>query len=132
MLEEGGALQTRDETDDARPPAEAVETDTATVEIERDVDADLLETDAERDLLETIARFPAVVDEAADDLEPHRVATYTREFADRFNAFYRECPVLADDVDPEQREARLALVAASRHTVSNALSILGVAAPRSM
>ncbi|RQG89112.1 arginine--tRNA ligase [Natrarchaeobius halalkaliphilus] len=132
ILEEGGALQTRDETDDARPPAEAVETDTATVEIERDVDADLLETDAERDLLETIARFPAVVDEAADDLEPHRVATYTREFADRFNAFYRECPVLADDVDPEQREARLALVAASRHTVSNALSILGVAAPRSM
>jgi len=80
----------------------------------------------------SIARFPAVVDEAADDLEPHQIATYTREFADRFNGFYRECPVLADDVDPEIREARLALVAASKHAVANALSILGVAAPRSM
>ncbi|ELZ19604.1 arginyl-tRNA ligase [Haloterrigena salina JCM 13891] len=94
--------------------------------------ADLLETEAERDLLETIARFPAVVDEAADDLEPHQIATYTRGFADRFNAFYRECPVLSDDVDPDVREARLALVAASKHTVANALSILGVEAPRSM
>ncbi|MFU8868771.1 arginine--tRNA ligase [Natronococcus sp.] len=96
------------------------------------VDAALLETAAERELLETLARFPAVVEEAADDLEPHQIATYTRTFADRFNAFYRECPVLAEDVDPEVREARLALVAASKHTVANALSILGVAAPRSM
>ncbi|SEH16469.1 arginyl-tRNA synthetase [Natronorubrum sediminis] len=104
---------------------------TQDVELEA-LDADVLETDAERDLLETIARFPAVVDEAADDLEPHQIATYTREFADRFNGFYRECPVLADDVDPETREARLALVAASKHTVANALTILGVEAPRSM
>ncbi|APX97045.1 arginine--tRNA ligase [Natronorubrum daqingense] len=104
---------------------------TQDVELEA-LEADALETDAERDLLETIARFPAVVEEAADDLEPHQIATYTREFADRFNGFYRECPVLADDVDPETREARLALVAASKHTVANALSILGVEAPRSM
>ena len=109
------------------------ETDLADQDVELEtLDADVLETDAERDLLETIARFPAVVEEAADDLEPHRIATYTRTFADRFNAFYRECPVLADDVDPDVREARLALVAASKHTVANALSILGVAAPRSM
>ncbi len=109
-----------------------IDPETGMDDVETAVDADLLETEAERDLLETIARFPAVVDEAADDLEPHQVATYTREFADRFNAFYRECPVLADDVDPDVREARLALVAASKHAVANALSILGVAAPRSM
>lgn len=109
-----------------------IDPETGMDDVETAVDADLLETPEERDLLETIARFPAVVDEAADDLEPHQVATYTREFADRFNAFYRECPVLADDVDPAVREARLALVAASKHTVANALAILGVAAPRSM
>ncbi len=109
------------------------EVDLASQDVELEaLEADLLATDAERDLLETIARFPAVVDEAGDDLEPHRIATYTREFADRFNGFYRECPVLADDVDPDVREARLALVAASKHAVANALSILGVAAPRSM
>ena len=89
-----------------------------------------LEMTAERELLRTIARFPGVVDDAADDLEPHRVATYTREIAERFNAFYRACPVL--DADPETRAARLALVSASKHAVANALDILGVEAPESM
>ncbi|WP_121820298.1 arginine--tRNA ligase [Halostella salina] len=97
-----------------------------------DVDADLLDTEYERDLLRAVARFPAVVEEAAADLEPHVVATYTRTLAERFNAFYRECPVLADDVDPELRDARLALVTASKHAVGNALDVLGVDAPESM
>ncbi|WP_128476789.1 arginine--tRNA ligase [Halorussus pelagicus] len=95
-------------------------------------DASLLETAAERELLEVIARFPAVIEEAAEDLEPHVVATYTREIAETFNTFYRECPVLANDVDDDLRDARLALVAASKHAVGNALQVLGVAAPRSM
>jgi len=96
-----------------------------------DIDAaDLAEPEA-RDLLRTIARFPAVVEEAADELEPHRIATYTREFAEDFNAFYRECQVLGGD-DEDVARARLALVAASRETVGNALDLLGVAAPESM
>jgi arginyl-tRNA synthetase len=94
------------------------------------VDADALETAEARDLLCTIARFPAVIEAAADDHEPHVVATYTREFAEAFNAFYRECPVLS--AEGATRDARLALVVAARHTVANALDALGVAAPESM
>jgi arginyl-tRNA synthetase len=95
------------------------------------VDPAVLSTPEERDLLAVIAQFPAVVEEAAEDVEPHRVATYTREFAETFNAFYRECPVLAAD-DEATREARLALVAAARHTIANALDVLGIEAPESM
>ncbi|WP_226022755.1 arginine--tRNA ligase [Halomicrobium salinisoli] len=95
-----------------------------------DVDASLLETDAERDLLRAVARFPAVVEESADELRPHVVATYTRTLAERFNGFYRECPVL--DAGDETRAARLALVAAARHAVANSLDVLGVEAPDSM
>ena len=94
------------------------------------VDGDALETDAERELLRTIGRFPAVVEEAADGLAPHVVATYTREFAEDFNAFYRECPVI--DAPEEVQAARLALVIAAKTTIANALDILGVAAPESM
>jgi arginyl-tRNA synthetase len=95
-----------------------------------DVDPALLDTPAERELLEVLARFPAVIEEAADALEPHRVATYTRELAEAFNGFYRECPVL--DADADLRRARLALVAGSRHAMANALSVLGIEAPDSM
>ncbi|WP_227133833.1 arginine--tRNA ligase [Halorubellus salinus] len=94
-------------------------------------DASALEREEAHDLLRTIARFPAVVEASADALEPHNVATYTREFAETFNAFYRECPVLSED-DPEVRAARVALVAAARNTIANALGLLGVAAPDSM
>ena len=100
---------------------------------ERDdqVDPDALDAPEERALARTVARFPAVVESAAEDREPHVVATYAREFAEDFNAFYRECPVLTAE-DERTRGARLALVAAARETVGNALSLLGVEAPESM
>ncbi|MFW6153186.1 MAG: arginine--tRNA ligase [Halobacteriota archaeon] len=94
-------------------------------------DHDALRADESRELLRAIARYPAVIETAAEDLEPHRVATYTREIAEAFNAFYRECPVL-QAADPDVRDARIALVAAARTTVANALGVLGVAAPTSM
>ena len=57
-------------------------------------DAGTLESEEARALLRIVARLPAVIEESAEALEPHLVATYTRGFAEAFNAFYRECPVL--------------------------------------
>ena len=94
------------------------------------IDATVLDTAAERDLIREIARFPVVIEEAAEECQPHTVATYTRDIADAFNTFYRECPVL--NAPAEVRRARLALVVAARNAVANALDILGVAAPESM
>ncbi|PSP90844.1 arginine--tRNA ligase [Halobacteriales archaeon QS_4_69_34] len=115
--------------DEAGAPSEgtdapSTETDAGTV------GANALGTPEERALLAVLARYPAVVEHAAAELAPHRVATYTRELSEAFNAFYRECPVLS--AEGETRRARLALVAAARTTVANALSLLGVAAPESM
>ena len=100
-------------------------------EIPTDIDPSVLDSESERDLIEVIARFPHVIEEAAEDLEPHAVATYTREFAETFNTFYRECPVLTAE-DDDVRDARLALVAAARHTIANALGVIGIEAPESM
>lgn len=110
--------------------AEVDETEANTEHPETALDASVLSTPEERELLRVIARFPAVIERAADELEPHRVATYTRTFAETFNVFYRECQVLTAEEDV--REARVALVKASRHTIANALSVLGIAAPESM
>jgi arginyl-tRNA synthetase len=94
------------------------------------VDPAVLEAPEARDLVQTIATFPAAIEEAADELRPHVVATYTREFAEAFNAFYRECRVL--EAPDETRAARLAVVVAARNTAANALGVLGVEAPESM
>jgi len=99
-------------------------------EIPTDVDPAALEAPEARDLIRTVATFPAAIEEAADELRPHVVATYTRQFAEAFNAFYRECRVL--DAPAETRASRLAVVVAARNTVANALDALGIEAPESM
>ncbi|ERH06554.1 MAG: arginyl-tRNA synthetase [Halonotius sp. J07HN4] len=96
-----------------------------------DIDIAALSTPEEAELIDAIARFPAVIEGAADELTPHRVATYTREIADAFNGFYRSCPVLSAE-SAATRRSRLALVAAAQHTVANGLATLGVEAPDSM
>ncbi|MDR5656423.1 arginine--tRNA ligase [Halodesulfurarchaeum sp. HSR-GB] len=106
--------------------------DEAAGTVEPTPNASLLQTAAERDLLKRIAAFPARIEESAQDLEPHTIATYARELADAVNVFYRECPVLGEGVDPDRSAARLALVVAARNTLANALSALGIAAPESM
>ncbi|MFD1598006.1 arginine--tRNA ligase [Halobellus rarus] len=108
-----------------------IESEASDAGIEASTDVSVLDTDAERALLRDIARFPAVIEEAAADLEPHVVATFAREFAETFNTFYRECSVLNADEDAVAA-ARLGLVEASRHTVANALDVLGIEAPDSM
>ncbi|MFP4627354.1 MAG: arginine--tRNA ligase, partial [Halobacteriales archaeon] len=81
-------------------------------------------------LVEAIARFPRVVEEAAERRAPHRVATYLLSLAEAFNAFYRDCPVL--DAEGSTRATRLAIVEASRQTVADGLDLLGIAAPETM
>jgi len=97
-----------------------------------DVDASVLTNPAETALVRAVARLPVVVEESASELEPHQIATYVRNLADAFNTFYRECPVLADDVDPDVRDARLAVVNAAREALDSGLWLLGVEAPESM
>lgn len=89
---------------------------------------DDLTTPEERALLRKIGELSAVVDDAADELAPHRLATYSRELAESFNEFYRERQVM----DSEQERARLALVRASRVAIERSLGLIGVETPEAM
>lgn len=82
-------------------------------------------------LVKTIAKLPSVVTLCAADLNVHPVAIYASELANAFNAFYRDCPVLIAS-DPATKASRVSLVAATKQTLSNALGLLGVAAPDAM
>lgn len=94
------------------------------------VDASQLTQSHELDLLRTLARYPEVVDSAAAELEPHQIAYYLRELANDLHTYYNAHTFLVDDADV--RTARLALVAATRQVLANALAILGVSAPEEM
>ena len=82
-------------------------------------------------LLELIAKLPEEVERAAEAYKPVIIATYCFEIADAFNNFYHNCSILKAGSDEKVR-ARLALTAAARQTVSNALGLLGIKAPEMM
>jgi arginyl-tRNA synthetase len=81
-------------------------------------------------LAKHIAKFPWVVHNAVQDLKPHLVATYARELADLFNVFYQFEPVLKSE--GETRRSRLTLVLATKNTLAEALSTLGIDALATM
>jgi len=81
-------------------------------------------------LLGRLALYPQVLRDAADELAPHQVAFYLKDLAADFHAFYNVERVLVDD--SALRDARLALLLATRQVLRNALRLLGVSAPERM
>jgi arginyl-tRNA synthetase len=96
-----------------------------------EADLTALRHDSEIQLVRRLAQLPSLVRECADDRKVHPVTAYAVQTAQDLNEFYRDCPVL-EAGSPELREARLALVDATRQVLANALALLGIDAPRSM
>jgi arginyl-tRNA synthetase len=82
-------------------------------------------------LARQIVRLPEVVEDAAESEETHGVTTYATDLATAFHSFYRDARVV-DETEPDRSAGRLALVAATRTTLANALGLLGISAPESM
>ena len=74
-------------------------------------------------LVRILARFPRTVRDAARTMHVQAIAGYAHELADQFNRFYHAVPVLRSG---DERASRLALVAAVRQTLGNALELLGI------
>ncbi|MCW5665193.1 MAG: arginine--tRNA ligase [Piscinibacter sp.] len=85
---------------------------------------------SEAALMLKLAEFPNVLAGAAAALAPHDIAFYLRDLAGAFHAYYASERFLVDDA--ALARARLALLAATRQVLRNALALLGVAAPQRM
>ena len=94
------------------------------------VDFDVLSEPDERELIKALLDFPALVESAAETLEPQRVATYMLETARLAHLWYHKHHVLeqAEDVT----RARLALARGAQIVLRNGLGILGITAPERM
>jgi arginyl-tRNA synthetase len=97
-----------------------------------DVDLSVLTHERELDILRSLSQLPEIVELAAAERAPHKVTAWVRELADRFHGFYHDCRVLGEGIPPEQTQARLWLVEASRIGFAIGLDLLGVTAPESM
>ncbi len=94
------------------------------------VDVSLLTHESELALLRRMDDFTDLVAQAARDRAPFRLTHYAQDLAALFHQFYTNCHVLIDD--EALRQARLALVDATRILLALTLSLLGVSAPTKM
>jgi len=94
------------------------------------VDLAPLQSAREQSLMNRLADYPAAIADAAREAAPHQVAAYLKELAADFHAYYNAERVLVDE--DAMRNARLALLIATRQVLANGLGLLGVSAPQRM
>ena len=93
-------------------------------------DLSLLVAPTELTLMLKLADYPELLARAATDLAPHDLAFYLRDLSAAFHSWYAAERFLVDD--PALARARMALLAATRQVLRNALQLLGVSAPEAM
>ena len=84
------------------------------------------------ELLKKLTAFPAVIERAAREREPHRVTTYLEELATLVHAWYHHTRAVGAPEGPATEHARLLLARAARQVLANALAVLGLSAPDRM
>ena len=93
-----------------------------------DISGKLLKEDSEISLLKHLADFNNVVNDAAKEKAPYKIANYIHALAELVHVFYNECRVI-DRNNVDLSASRLALVKASQIVLKNALNLIGVSAP---
>lgn len=90
----------------------------------------LLSAPSESALMRKLADYPDMLKGAATALAPHDVAFYLRDIASAFHSYYAAEQFFVPDA--ALRRARMALLAATRQVLRNALAVIGVSAPEKM
>ena len=93
-------------------------------------DLALLTAPRELALMQRLAAYPEMLATAAADMAPHQLAFYLRDCAADLHSYYNAERVLVDD--RALRDARAALLWATRRVLANGLALAGVSAPRKM
>ena len=89
------------------------------------------ENDSQKTLELTLARFNGALENAFDELAPHKVCAYIYELANAFNKFYHETKILGEE-DEEKRAGLVAVLQLTKRVLETCIDVLGFEAPERM
>ena len=81
----------------------------------------LLNHPSEIALLKQLEKFPEIIYNAHLSLEPHNIANFLHEIANRFHKYYADCRIISED--EELTNARLTLSTATKTVIGNGLKL---------
>jgi arginyl-tRNA synthetase len=84
----------------------------------------------EKALMSSLSRYGEVIELAANNRAPQHLVHFLRDLANELHSYYNAHQFIVDDSD--LRNARLALIAATRSVIASGLAIIGVSAPDTM
>jgi arginyl-tRNA synthetase len=85
----------------------------------------------EKDLAIHLEMFPSVLEDAATDHDPSKVAIYVFNLAQIFNSFYTEHSI-ANAESEEKKNLRLQLAQLTAHVLKMGMNVLGIEVPERM
>ena len=85
----------------------------------------------ERELTITLEQFPVIIDDAANENDPSKIAIYVFELAKTFNSFYVEHSI-ANAENEEKKALRIQLAQFTSNTIKTAMNLLGIDVPERM
>ena len=94
------------------------------------IDSNSLNKEEALILMKLLLLFPEEVQDAAQTMEPHRIASYLLKLAQAFHKFYSEHRILSSD--HTKTNSFLNLTAATKIVLRNGLTLLGISSPEKM
>ena len=91
---------------------------------------ELLSKEEEMKIIKKLSSYPDIIKKSAEKYEPHLLTNYMRELAQEIHSYYNKFQILVDD--SRLRNARLALIEASRYVLKNSGRIIGINMPDKM
>lgn len=88
-------------------------------------------TALEKELIVSLVKYPDIIAVSAKEYSPAHIANYVFELAKLFNKFYHEESILKAE-DPDVRNFRLDLSAATAGTIYKGMNLLGIRVPDRM
>lgn len=85
----------------------------------------------EKELIVELEKYPSVVTQAADELNPSAIAIYIYHIAKTFSSFYTEHSIAGAETE-EKKQLRLKLAAMTAQVIKSGMQLLGITVPDRM
>lgn len=87
--------------------------------------------EAEKELMLSLAGFISMMQNAWEEMAPHKVCAYIYDLANAFNHFYHETKILQEE-DEEKQAGYIALLKLTKEILETCIDVLGFSAPERM
>lgn len=89
------------------------------------------ENESQIQLMLEVSKFKEVVENAANELAPHKICSYIYDLSNVFNRFYHETKILSEE-DAKKKQGYIALIKLVKDILETCIDLLGFEAPERM